>query len=145
MAGSRTGGADGWFAQHHGPQQQSLPPHAVPPPTGTAARPPYGRGSLGIEVADRSTSLTPPSEKASFGNEVDFYGKPVLGTQGLNQVGFHVFQTGENISYGGPANMPNITFEINPNLAAAATTYSSLVWLPPASPVTNAWGVRRRR
>ncbi|MFD5624172.1 hypothetical protein [Streptomyces yangpuensis] len=35
--------------------------------------------------------------------------------------------------------MPNITFEINPNLAAAATTYSSLVWLPPASPVTNAW------
>ncbi|MFE7187914.1 hypothetical protein [Streptomyces erythrochromogenes] len=107
--------------------------------TGTAARPPYGRGSLGIEVADRSTSLTPPSEKASFGNEVDFYGKPVLGTQGLNQVGFHVFQTGENISYGGPTNMPNITFEINPNLTAAATAYSSLVWLPPASPVTNAW------
>ncbi|MFD3328088.1 hypothetical protein [Streptomyces sp. NPDC058701] len=108
--------------------------------TGTAARPPYGRGSLGIEVADRSTSLTPPSEKVSFGNEVDFYGKPVLGAQGLNQVGFHVFQTGENISYGGPTNMPNITFEINPNLAAApATTYSSLVWLPPASPVTNAW------
>ncbi|MFE5828588.1 hypothetical protein ACFQ7B_43715 [Streptomyces erythrochromogenes] len=108
--------------------------------TGTAARPPYGRGSLGIEVADRSTSLAPPSEKASFGNEVDFYGKPVLGSQGLNQVGFHVFQTGENISYGGPTNMPNITFEINPNLAAApATTYSSLVWLPAASPVTNAW------
>ncbi|WP_371589696.1 hypothetical protein [Streptomyces virginiae] len=107
--------------------------------TGTAARPPYGRGSLGIEVADRSTSLTPSSEKVSFGNEVDFYGKPILGTQGLNQVGFHVFQTGENISYGGPTNMPNITFEINPNLTATTTTYSSLVWLPPASPVTNAW------
>ncbi|MGW2840071.1 hypothetical protein ACWCWD_20055 [Streptomyces sp. NPDC001493] len=108
--------------------------------TGTAARPPYGRGSLGIEVADRSTSLTPPSEKVSFGNEVDFYGKPVLGAQGLDKVGFHVFQTGENVSYGGPTNMPDITFEINPNLTAApATTFSSMVWMPPASPVTNRW------
>ncbi|MER6251851.1 hypothetical protein ABT224_10820 [Streptomyces sp. NPDC001584] len=35
--------------------------------------------------------------------------------------------------------MPNITFEINPNLTATATAYSSMVWLPPASPVTNAW------
>ncbi|MFD3554396.1 hypothetical protein ACFWWA_20180 [Streptomyces goshikiensis] len=108
--------------------------------TGIAARPPYGRGSLGIAVGDGATSLTPPSEKVSFGNEVDFIGRPILGTQGLNQVGFHVFQTGENISYGGPTNMPNVTFEINPNLTAApATTYSSMVWLAPASPVTNRW------
>lgn len=108
--------------------------------TGPEGRPPYGRGSLGIEVADNSTSLTPPSEKASFGNEVDFFGKPVLGAQGLNQIGFHVFQTGENVSYGGPENMPDITFEINPNLAAApATTFSSMVWMPPPSPVTSRW------
>ncbi|MFE2126953.1 hypothetical protein [Streptomyces amritsarensis] len=104
---------------------------------GPSARPPYGRGSLGIEVADSSTSLNPPSEKVDFGNEVDFYGNPVLG---LNQVGFHVFQTGENISYGGPGNMPNIRFEINPNLTAApATTYSTMVWVPGPSPVTNRW------
>ncbi|MER7679109.1 hypothetical protein [Streptomyces sp. NPDC096934] len=105
--------------------------------TGPSARPPYGTGSLGIEVADNSTSLTPPSEKVDFGNEVDFYGNPVLG---LTRVGFHVFQTGENTSHGGPGNMPNIRFEINPRLTAApATTYSSMVWVPPASPVTDRW------
>jgi hypothetical protein len=103
---------------------------------GPSASPPYGRGSLGIEVADDSTSLTPPSEKVDFGNEVDFYGDPVLG---LNEVGFHVFQTGENISYGGPRNLPGIKFEINPNLTASASTYSTLVWLPAPSPVTNRW------
>ncbi|MES4892189.1 hypothetical protein [Streptomyces sp. NPDC096012] len=105
--------------------------------TGPSARPPYGTGSLGIEVADKSTSLTPPSEKVDFGNEVDFYGAPVLG---LNQVGFHVFQTGENVSYGGPGNMPNIRFEINPKLTTApATTYSTMVWVPDPSPVTDRW------
>jgi hypothetical protein len=105
--------------------------------TGASARPPFGTGSLGIEVADASTSLAPQSEQVNFGNEVDFYGNPVLG---LNQVGFRVFQTGENITYGGSANMPNIRFEINPNLAAAsATTYSSLVWNPDPSPVTDRW------
>jgi hypothetical protein len=105
--------------------------------TGTAAQPPYGQGSLGIEVADHSTSLAPQSEKADFGNEVDFYGNPVLG---LTKVGFHVFQTGENITYGGPTNMPNIRFEIDPNLTAT-DTYSTLVWVPDAAPVatTNSW------
>ncbi|WP_329457187.1 hypothetical protein [Streptomyces sp. NBC_01497] len=109
---------------------------------GPAARPPYGRGSLGIEVADHSTSLTPPSEKVDFGNEVDFYGDPVLG---LKRVGFHVFQTDENIAYGGGGangakNMPNIRFEIDPNLAAAPTThYSTMNWQPDASPVTGEW------
>ncbi|MEV7385217.1 MULTISPECIES: hypothetical protein [unclassified Streptomyces] len=104
---------------------------------GPSARPPFGRGSLGIEVADKSTSLTPPSEAVHFGNEVDFFGAPVLG---LRQVGFRVFQTGENVSYGGPQNMPNIKFEINPNLTAIPlTTYSSMVWNPPASPVLNQW------
>ncbi|MFD8027527.1 hypothetical protein [Streptomyces sp. NPDC059717] len=105
--------------------------------TGPAGRPPYGQGSLGIETADDATSLTPPSEMVVFGNEVDFYGDPVLG---LNQVGFHVFQTGENVTSGGPGNMPNIRFEINPHLAAApATTYSSMVWVPGPSPVVDRW------
>jgi hypothetical protein len=93
-------------------------------------------------VADRSTSLTPPSEKIDFGNEVDFRGEPVLG---LRRVGFHVFQTSENITYGGGSaagakNMPNIKFEIDPNLAAAPTNhYSTLNWLPDASPSPDAW------
>ncbi|WP_256917740.1 hypothetical protein [Streptomyces hilarionis] len=103
--------------------------------TGTSARPPYGRGSLGIEVADRSTTLSPPSEKVDFGNEVDFRGKSLLG---LRRVGFHVFQTGENVSYGGPTNMPNIRFEIDPNVNST-DDYSTAVWVPAASPVTNAW------
>ena len=105
--------------------------------TGPSARPPYGRGSLGIEVADDSTSLTPSSEKIDFGNEVDFFGDPV---QGLRRAGFHVFQTGENESYGGPENMPNIRFEIDPNLAALPNdNYSTMVWVPEAAPVTNRW------
>jgi hypothetical protein len=105
--------------------------------TDSAAKPPYGTGSLGIEVSDSSTSFTPSSEKVGFGNEVDFYGNPVLG---LNQVGFHVFQTGENTSHGGTSNMPNIRFEVNPKLAAApGTTYSTLVWLPAPALVTDRW------
>ncbi|MFD4603642.1 hypothetical protein ACFWPQ_37150 [Streptomyces sp. NPDC058464] len=101
------------------------------------AHPPYGHGSLGIEVADHSTSLSTPSETVHFGNEVDFYGAPVLR---LHQVGFHVFQTGENVGYGhGIVNMPNIRFEINPNLSSSGATYSSMVWNPPDSPVTNQW------
>ncbi|MEU0041233.1 hypothetical protein [Streptomyces sp. NPDC006333] len=35
--------------------------------------------------------------------------------------------------------MPNLRFEINPNLAAVPATYSSMVWRPPASPVTDRW------
>ncbi|MFF3943167.1 hypothetical protein [Streptomyces phaeofaciens] len=105
--------------------------------TDSSGRPPYGRGSLGIAVADRSTSLSPSSEKVDFGNEVDFFGDPV---QGLQRLGFHVFQTGENVGYGGVENMPNIRFEIDPNLGALpADNYSTMVWVPDASPVTNRW------
>ncbi|MCX5173554.1 hypothetical protein OG616_36750 [Streptomyces antibioticus] len=105
--------------------------------TDSSGRPPYGRGSLGIAVSDQSTSLTPASEKVDFGNEVDFFGDPV---QGLQRLGFHVFQTGENVQRGGAENMPNIRFEIDPNLAALPNdNYSTMVWVPDASPVTNRW------
>jgi hypothetical protein len=104
--------------------------------TGDAAEPPFGTGSLGIEVADSATSLVPPSEKVDFGNEVDFFGDPVLG---LTDVGFHVFQTGENVGYGGPGNMPNIRFEIDPNQAANPSNYSTMVWVPDPAPVVNQW------
>ncbi|MFE5141884.1 hypothetical protein ACFRDV_30180 [Streptomyces fagopyri] len=97
---------------------------------GSSARPAYGRGSLGIEVGDSG-------EKVDFGNEVDFYGDPVLG---LTKVGFHVFQTGENVASGGAENMPGIRFEIDPNVSAhPGDNYSSLVWVPDAAPVTDRW------
>ncbi|MDX3095468.1 hypothetical protein PV417_13050 [Streptomyces sp. ME19-03-3] len=105
--------------------------------TGSASRPPYGNGSLGIEVADDSTTLTPPSEKVDFGNEVDFYGSRV---RDLTRLGFHVFQTQENVDYGGTRNLPNIRFEINPRLPSLpADTYSTMVWRPPAVAQVNRW------
>jgi hypothetical protein len=107
--------------------------------TGPSAQPPFGTGSLGIEVANDSTTLVPKSEKVDFGNEVDFFGDPVLA---LNQVGFHVFQTGENVGYGAPStrNMPNIRFEIDPNLAVnPLTNYTTMVWVPDPAPALNRW------
>jgi hypothetical protein len=108
--------------------------------TGDAVKPPFGKGSLGIEVAD--SSLAPvdgqTAEKVDFGNEVDFFGDPVLA---INQTGFHVFQTGENAGPpgGGPRNMPNIRFEINPNKTGCATTFTTMVWVPDPAPVVNRW------
>src|ERR1700752_1225133 len=45
-------------------------------PAGAISEPPFGKGSLGLSVADKSTPLAQPQEKASFGNEVDFLGDP---------------------------------------------------------------------
>jgi hypothetical protein len=89
---------------------------------------PVGDGSLNIAVADGT-------EKAAYGNEVDFAGKPLE----LTAVGFHVFTTGENNA--APAdNMPSIAFEIDPNLAAGKpqNDYTSLVFMP-AKTASNAW------
>lgn len=104
---------------------------------GSLTEPPYGTGSLGLEVSVYPGVAVPPGEskeeKADFGNEVDFFGDPI---SALKDVGFHVFQTGENISRGGPTNMPNIRFEIDP---PGAPVYSTMVWVPAASPVVNEW------
>lgn len=102
--------------------------------TGPSSRPPSGYGSLGIQVSDSATSFTPPAEKVAFGNEVDFFGDPV---SGLSQVGFRVFQTGENATINS-RNMPNITLEINPHVVGG-DAYTSMVWAPAAAPVTNQW------
>ena len=99
--------------------------------TGPSSRP-SGVGSLGIQVSDSATSGSPAAEKVAFGNEVDFYGDPV---SGLSQVGFRVFQTGENAAIA-PRNMPNIALEINPR---TGSSYSTMVWVPDAAPVTNRW------
>ena len=92
--------------------------------TGPASEPPFGKGSLGIEVA----SGNPVTEKVAYGNEVDFFGDPVLS---INQIGFQVFDTGENTTYGGgTANLPNITLQIDPNLNAVPNNYTSMVSNP---------------
>jgi len=102
--------------------------------TGPSSKPPSGDGSLGIQVSDNATSGSPGAEKVAFGNEVDFLGDPV---SGLSQVGFRVFQTGENAAIN-PRNMPNITLEINPHVVGAGS-YTSMVWAPDAAPVTDQW------
>jgi hypothetical protein len=110
--------------------------------TGEAAAPPYGEGSLGVSVADDATAASPASEKASFGNEVDFLGDDPTA---IDEIGFHVFQTDENTDVGGneaaPRNMPNISFELDPNVggASSAVNYTSLVYVPDAAPVENQW------
>ncbi|HTN25617.1 MAG TPA: hypothetical protein VL120_16635 [Solirubrobacteraceae bacterium] len=85
---------------------------------GTAPR---GTGSLGFSV-----SSGPPIEKAAFGNEQDFAGTAVAD---LNAVGFSVYTTGENAALGSP-NMPSIAFEVDPNLTATPSNFSTLVFVP---------------
>jgi hypothetical protein len=93
-----------------------------------------GIGSVGIAVSDNAIAGGTPQEKAAFGNEVDFFGKPL---NSVSEVGFHVFQTGENNAVNAD-NLPSITFEIDPNLATSPTNFTSLVFLPPAVP-SNQW------
>lgn len=89
--------------------------------------PPLGIGSLGIRTGSGT-------DKTAFGNQVDFVGQEV---NDLTTVSYSVFTTGENFTKS-PYNIPSITFEIDPNLAAHATNYSSLVFVSDqADP--NAW------
>jgi len=90
---------------------------------------PWGVGSLGLRTGSGS-------DKAAFGNQVDFAGDRV---EDLTSVGLRVFTTGENVVAGGSApNMPSITFEIDPNVSAVASSYSSLVFMPDSS-APNGW------
>jgi hypothetical protein len=104
----------------------------VAPGTGTGA-PPFGDGSLGLLVDDPTGAAT-ADEKAAFGNQVDFAGDPV---SGLDEVGFRVFTTGENSGSG--VNMPNIAFEVDPNITGNASNFSTLVFVPDANSAVNQW------
>jgi len=101
--------------------------------TGATAAPPFGVGSLGIQVSDNALSGGTPQEKVAFGNEVDYFGTQVAS---VTKVGFRVFQPQENADINS-RNMPNITLEINPHVAGKA--YTSMVWVPDPAPVTNRW------
>jgi hypothetical protein len=102
-------------------------------PGTTIGKPPFGDGSLHFAVGNISTAGN--TEKAAFGNEVDFQGKPV---DQLTNVGFQVYTTGENTGKGNP-NMPSITIEIDPNLTATPSNFSSLVFVPSANSPSNQW------
>ena len=104
------------------------------------AVPPFGAGSLNLTVGSNT-------EKAAFGNEVDFF-DDLFGD--LNAVGFRVFNVSENLPPH-PVAMPNISFEINPQLDAfpldvfATVTYFAPVSLPGWSDyidatTTGLWG-----
>ena len=80
--------------------------------------PPFGVGALNIRTGSSA-------DKAAFGNEKDFLGHLV---SSLTQVGFSVFTTGENSKAGN--NMPAITIEIDPNMTASTSNFSSLVYVP---------------
>jgi hypothetical protein len=112
---------------------------------GATAAPPFGVGSLTLQVSDESMTGGTKSEKAAFGNEVDFFGDPV---SGLEEVGFRVFTTGENCGNSNgtcarPGNLPNITFEIDPDVDSGGNpvNYTSLVFLPAGIPFAdvNRW------
>lgn len=102
--------------------------------TGAAGEPPFGEGSVGLQVKDGT-------EKVAFGNEVDFFGDDPTA---IDEVGFQVFQTGESCGFSGgvcttPRNMPNITFELDPNVGGAsnAVNYTSLVYVPDGVPAAE--------
>lgn len=92
----------------------------------TSTQSPVGDGALNLHTASAT-------DKVAFGNEVDFAG---LNVKDLGTVGFSVYTTGENNALGN--NMPSIIFEIDPNVTAVASNYSSLVYVP-ANGTANQW------
>ena len=104
--------------------------------------PPLGTGSLqflinvvpAIPAGGGGVPAIPAApEKASYGNEIDFFGDPVAG---LTAVGYRVFTTLED-EPAGIVNMPGITFEVDPNLTA--DPFSSLVFQPSANSPADQW------
>ena len=112
-------------------------PFVISPSTGLVSAPPFGKGSLGIEVADQAVNPAKSGalaqEKVAFGNEVDFFGDSV---SGLNQAGFYVYRTDGDVTTGGPNNLPNIAFEIDPDVntvppaAPGPINFTTMVWVP---------------
>jgi hypothetical protein len=82
-------------------------------PVSGESRPPYGSGSLNLLVGQ--------GEKIAYGISQGGLLK------NLDKVGFSVYTTGENAGRG-PANMPNIQFEINPK--GAGLSFATMVFVP---------------
>lgn len=100
-----------------------------------AQTPPFGDGSLQLTV--NGTPRVPSAndaEQATFGNEADFVGDNF---NDVTDLGFQVYTTGENNAKGNP-NMPTIKFEIDPNLDATPSNFSTLTYQPVNS-AANSW------
>lgn len=97
--------------------------------SGPGGEPPGGIGSLGIRTGSGT-------DKAAFGNEVDFAGDPLAD---LTEVSYFVYTTGEN-NDPNPENGPNVTFEVDPTGTGDSTApnYTSLVYVPTAL-TANDW------
>ena len=96
----------------------------------TSVAPPFGIGSLGI----RTGSAT---DKAAFGDQVDFQG---IELSSFTTLGYWAFTTAENISAGGGAvNLPSLEIEINPNLNATPTSFSTAGFIPDAGSNNPGW------
>ena len=81
--------------------------------------PPVGKGALNLTVKDGT-------EKVAFGNEVDFAGDLV---EDLQDVGFHVYTTGEN-SRQGARRTCRASRSRSTRTRATVRHYSSLVFMP---------------
>jgi hypothetical protein len=99
-----------------------------------AEQPPFGIGSLGLTVDGAGGSAGAGAEQATFGDEVDFQGEQFMD---LNEIGFYVYTTGENNARATP-NMPSIKIEVDPNLDATGSNFSTAVFVPDNSP-DNEW------
>lgn len=136
-------GPAGEDATYQGPHWGQIDRNTLGSPTvalrpgpfvGSAQAPPFGDGSLGLTLSDGPDAGTVDAEQATFGNEVDFVGDSFLD---VDQVGFQVYTTGENNGRGNP-NMPSIKFEVDPNVAASGSNYSTLQFMP-SNTASNAW------
>jgi hypothetical protein len=87
-----------------------------------AVSPPLGVGSLGLRTGS-------DTDKAAFGNQINFIGDPVAG---LTAVSASIYTTQENIDVAAN-NLPNIVFEIDAKLdaVAGAIDFTSMVYVPP--------------
>lgn len=91
---------------------------------GVSVKPPLGIGSLGLRTGSGD-------DKVVFGNQVDFVGDLVAN---LSTLKYSIYTTGEN----GEGNLPNLQFEIDPNLSTTPSNYSTLGFVPKAVPA-NKW------
>jgi hypothetical protein len=68
---------------------------------------------------------------------VDFQG---MQFSSITALGYWAFTTGENIAAGGSSvNLPSVELEINPNLNATPTSFSTAVFLPDAGSNNPGW------
>jgi hypothetical protein len=95
-----------------------------PSATGDVA-PPSGIGSLGLRTGA-------PTDKAAFGDQVDFAHQPL---SGIDTVSYYVFTTGENNALAAN-NLPSVAFEVDPN--TNGRTFSTLVYVPTQA-ASNDW------